>query len=453
MKTVLNGIETSHTILTDGETPVAVSADGQLHTVMAGKIDDSNSTTTVLDPAGINVFTGVAVNTLEFAVIQVSVYASHASATDGLSVEFSTDGVNWDNTDEYTIPAAKGKTFSFQPSGMFYRVVYTNGGTLQTAFRLQSQLKKTYIKPSSHRIQDSIIGDDDAELQKAVLTAKNPDGTFVNIQATSSENLRVSDAENGLAIAKGDVVGTTFIHKFGEAPDFDQADGSVTIWDGANDTLFAGSPPMTYTYSSSADIGLISSSDVNDTQDIEMQGLDSNFDLVVQTITLNGQTDVDISATGVDMVRIFRMKNVGSTDLVGVVYIRTNGSAQSGGVPSVANTIRAIVNNGNNQTLMALYTIPNGKTGYLRDWFAATAGASRDSEYKIRIFARPDGEVFQLKHTSAISDTASSAYQHDYEEPETFQAKTDIELQIEMLTAAATQGDISGGFDIVLVDD
>ena len=453
MKTVRNGIELTNTILTDGINTVAVNVDGQLHVVQEGKIDAANSTTTVLDPGGVNVFTGTAVNTLEFAVIQVSVFASHASATDGLSVQFSTDGTNWDNSDEYTIPAATGKTFSFQPSGMFYRVVYTNGGVLQTAFRLQSQLKKTYIKPSSHRIQDSIIGDDDAELQKAVLTAKDPNGIFVNIQATDSENLRVTDAESGLAIAKGDVIGTTFIHKFGEASDFDQADGSVTIWDGANDELFSGSPPMVYTYSSSADIGLISSSDGGDTQDIEIQGLDSNFDLVTQTITLNGQTDVDISATGVDLIRSFRMKNIGSTDLVGVVYLRTNGSAQSGGVPTVANTVRAIINNGNNQTLMALFTIPNGVTGYMRDWFASTAGANRSSEYKIRMFARPDGEVFQLKHTSSVSDTASSSYQHDYEEPEVFQARTDVELKIEMLTAAATQADIAGGFDIVLVDD
>jgi len=58
---------------------------------------------------------------------------------------------------------------------------------------------------------------------------------FYNIGSTASGNLRVTDAESGLAIAKGNVVGTGFIHKFGNAPDFDTTDGEVTIWDGAED--------------------------------------------------------------------------------------------------------------------------------------------------------------------------------------------------------------------------
>jgi len=432
--------------ITDSSTgdTASVNSEGQLHVVQEGKVDPANSTTTVLDPGGVNVFTGTAVNTLEFAVIQVSVFASHASATDGLSVEFSTDGTNWDNTDEYTIPAAKGKTFSFQPSGMFYRVVYTNGGTLQTAFRLQSQLKKTYIKPSSHRIQDSIIGDDDAELQKAVLTAKDPDGVFVNIQATSSENLRVSEAENGLAIAKGDVIGTTFIHKFGNAPDFDIGDGFVTVWDGANDGV---ADAMQYTYSATANIDSISSSINGDTVDIEIQGLDTNFDEVTQTVTLTGQTTATL---GTSLIRVFRMMNVGATDLVGTVYCYINGATVVAGVATVATEIRAIITIGNNQTLMAIYTIPLGKTGYMRDWYCSAAGAKKTAVNEVHVEARPFGQVFQTKHISSIIAVGTSYIQHKYEEPEIFAAKTDIEIH------SSTSEDIaavSAGFDIVLVDD
>ena len=70
------------------------------------------------------------------------------------------------------------------------------------------------------------IDDDDAELVTSVLKAKANGGGYVNIQATASENLRVTDAESGLAIAKGDVTGTSFVHKFGATPDFDAADGN-----------------------------------------------------------------------------------------------------------------------------------------------------------------------------------------------------------------------------------
>ncbi len=420
-----------------------------------GEVDDNNSyDSAVSGVLGIGgVFTGTASNILDFGTVFVTIATDVASAADGLSIQQSSDGTNWDHTDDYTIPANGNKNYSLNPHSEWFRVVYTNGGTGQAFLRLQSIMKGN-SKPSSHRIKDSIIGDDDCTLVKAALTGENGTGQWHNVKTTADGNLTISDNSDGLAIAEGNVTGKTFIHKFGNAPDFDTGDNVVTVWDGANDGLLGGSPPMVYTYSSSADIGLITSSDAGDGQTIEMQGLDSNFDLVTQTITLNGQTDVDISATGVDLIRLFRLKNTGATDIAGVVYVRTNGSAQDGsGVPSVANTIRGIINNGNNQTLMAIFTIPNGKIGYMRDWYASTAGASRSSEYTMILKARPTGEVFQVKHVSAINDAATSTYKHDYVEPEVFAAKTDIEMTAQMLVAAGTAASISAGFDIVLVDD
>lgn len=276
------------------------------------------------------------------------------------------------------------------------------------------------------------------------------DGDAGALAVDVSGHLLVADSHDGLGIASGEVAGHTFVHKFGNTPDFDSTDGTVDVWDGADD---GGINAMVYTYSATADIGLLSSSSASDTEDIEIQGLDSNYDLVTQTVTLTGQTDVDISTTGVDLIRVFRMKNVGSNDLVGDVYIRTNGSGQSGGVPSTANTVRAVINNGNNQTLMAIYTIPNGKTGYLRSFFAGTAGASRTTNYVIDLYARPFGQVFQLKHKSALTENGTSYFQHKYVEPEVFAAKTDIVIRTTMTESPITDGAISAGFDIVLVDD
>ncbi len=422
-----------------------------------GMVDNGNSyDSAVSGVLGIGgVFTGAAKDILTCGVVFVNISTDQASATDGLSIQQSSDGTNWDHTDDYTVAVGANKNYSINPHSRWFRVVYTNGDVAQGHFRLQS-ICKGNSKPSSHRIKDDIIGDDDCELVKAAITAENGDGVWHNIKSTPDGDLTISDNSSGLAIAEGNVTGKTFIHKFGSASDFDTGDNAVNVWDGANDGLFAGTPPMVYTYSAddTDDIGIISSSDAGDTQTVELQGLDVNYSLVTQTITLNGQTDVDISATGTDMVRIFRVKNTGATDLAGVVYVRTNGSAQDGGgVPSVASTVRAIVNNGNNQTLMAIYTIPAGKTGYMRDWYASTAGASRSSEYVMRLRARPFGGVFQLKHVSAISDSATSTYKHDYTEPEVFQAKTDIEMTAQMTVVAGTDGSISSGFDIVLVDD
>lgn len=264
-------------------------------------------------------------------------------------------------------------------------------------------------------------------------------------------HLQVAEAHSGLAIAEGSVQGHTFVHKFGNAPDFDTGDNEVTIWDGANDALLGGGA-MSYTYSSSADIGLLSSSNAGDSQDIEIQGLDTDGNLLTQTFTLNGQTDVDLSSTGSDYKRVFRMKNVGSTDIAGVVYLRINGSAQSGGVPTVANTVRAIINGSNNQTLMALYTIPKGRTGYMRSFFAAEAGGKKSTNYIIKVKAKPKGQVFQVKHKTAVSSGATSSFQHTYVEPEVFTSETDIEISAQITEASITAGDVAAGFDIVLVE-
>lgn len=442
----IHGTELRKLFISDeitGDT-ATVNSSGQLHVVMGSIVDTNNSTTTVLDPGGVNVFTGTSTDIMDYAEVALNVYASHASATDGLSVEFSSDNTNWDHVDVFSISAATGKTFSFQPVAKYFRVVYTNGAVLQTAFRMQTLLHKGYIKSSSHRIADSISGQDDAELVKSVLSGEDPTGVFQNVNTTADGDLTISDNSSGLAIAKGDVTGTTFIHKFGNAPDFDTGDLFVTVWDGANDGV---ANAMIYTYSATANIDSISSSINGDTVDIEIQGLDTNFAPSTQTVTLTGQTTATLNPS---LIRVFRMNNMGATDLTGTVYCYINGATVVSGVPTIATEIRAIITIGNNQTLMAIYTIPDGKTGYMRDWYASTAGAKKTSAHELHLSARPFGGVFQTKHISSVIAVGTSYIQHHYKEPEVFAAKTDIEIH------ANTDEDIasfSSGFDIVLVDD
>ena len=178
-------------------------------------------------------YTGEWEDTLNYNVIIIGINSDVASATDGLAIEWSADGSTIHDTDVFTIAAGAGKVFTFSPARRYFRIVYTNGGSTTTAFNIDTVMKTSGFKASSHRIQDAIVDEDDAELTTSVLKAKANGGGFVNIGATESNNLRVTDAESGLAIAKGDVTGHTFIHKFGAAPDFDVADGFVTVWDGA----------------------------------------------------------------------------------------------------------------------------------------------------------------------------------------------------------------------------
>lgn len=120
-----------------------------------------NSTTTPLGISG--VFTGISEDITKFAEVRISIFADQASATDGLSIQQSSDGVNWDTTDVYTIPASTSKTFGVGAVQKFFRIVYTNGVVAQTAFRVSVKLNVTITKPSSVRTQDGRSNENDFE--------------------------------------------------------------------------------------------------------------------------------------------------------------------------------------------------------------------------------------------------------------------------------------------------
>ena len=191
-------------------TPLAINSDGSINTrtvgplgnditsanplyvSLDGGVDELNSTGVTL--AAGETWTGSAVNIEDVAVIMVAIYSDVTSTLNGFKVKYSTDGVDFDIDDQYTVPTESGKTYSFQPAAKYYRLQYTNGATDQTTFHLHSLLKHTYVKPSSHRIQDLIIDDDDAELVKSVLTGKSSlTGYFENVK-TYREALQVDSA-------------------------------------------------------------------------------------------------------------------------------------------------------------------------------------------------------------------------------------------------------------------
>jgi len=199
----------------DGKS-ITINDSGQLKVVLDGKVCLNNTTSTPL-LAGTK-FEGAAGETLDYALIFVNVYSDVSSAIDGLSYYTSDDGVVWYAEDSFTIPAATNKTFSFQPNRKYFKVEYTNGGTDQTTFSLSTIFKKTNSKPSSHKISDSITSEDDAELMKAVLTGENPHGVFVNFNATTNGNFKMSleEIENDISVNGNKQLKTTLFDSTGQ---------------------------------------------------------------------------------------------------------------------------------------------------------------------------------------------------------------------------------------------
>lgn len=270
-------------------------------------------------------------------------------------------------------------------------------------------------------------------------------GSSFDAKVTIDNDLKVVTSD-GLAISRGEVSGTNFVHKFGNSPDFDTTDGLVTIWDGADDGEIN---QMQYVYSTTNDIDSLISDNSSDTQVYEIQGLGANYEQIIQNATCAGS---GYAAIGSPLMRIFRMKNIGNVDNVGHVHAFVSG-ASTAGMPDDSTSVKALIQPGNNQTLMAIYTIPSGCTGYMRNFFSATAGGNRDANYDVELRARTSGTVFQLKHKSNLQDVGTSTNQHIYNEPEKFTQFTDIEMQCSVLTSNITAASISAGFDLVLVNN
>lgn len=224
----------------------------------------------------------------------------------------------------------------------------------------------------------------------------------------------------------------------GENPSIATADAPEDIWDHGG----------LYTFSSSADIDRMSSSNAGDTQNVELVGLDADWNEVRQIVTLTGQTPVVLVTP---LIRVNRMVNVGATDFAGDVYCFVNGTV-TGGVPDTGADIRAMARVGNNQALSSVYSIPNGKTGYFCDGYTSISRAGVVAESAdVTIKFRPYGSVFGTKARVSCVSTGSSSFNQGYRMvPIAIPGRTDLLLRCEAISA--TFG-VSGGYALILKDD
>ena len=113
--------------------PLPVSSTG-------GLVSTNNSSTATL--AGDAVFTGTGDDVTHYSSISITWDADVASANNGLSRQFSTDNTNWDRkipveTHNDALAVNHGGVHVLRTIAKYFRVVYTNGSTIQAHFRLQ----------------------------------------------------------------------------------------------------------------------------------------------------------------------------------------------------------------------------------------------------------------------------------------------------------------------------
>lgn len=188
--------------------PLRTDSMGALWARAPNIISTNNSTTATL--ANGATFTGVGDDVHDDASITVMIDASHDSATDGMTFQFSTNNSNWDDVYPFTYTAANGaRRFQLPVTARYFRVVYTNGGTNQTHFRCQTILHSAAVSSTVRRLFEDEDPDRSAQIIKSVLIAQKAGaGDFVPVQSTNGGNLKIALEEydgvpTGSGVASG----------------------------------------------------------------------------------------------------------------------------------------------------------------------------------------------------------------------------------------------------------
>ena len=135
----------------------------------------NNSTTTNLVNAA--VFTGTGTDVSAFSQVMVNVFASHASAANGLSIQFSQDGTNWDSTNTYTVAATTDFAIILPITHTYYRLVYTNGATTTTTLRITSLLSSFTTQATIKKVNAAVNLTDTALSTRSVISGTTTGAT------------------------------------------------------------------------------------------------------------------------------------------------------------------------------------------------------------------------------------------------------------------------------------
>jgi hypothetical protein len=224
-------------------------------------------------------------------------------------------------------------------------------------------------------------------------------------------------------------------HKFGDNA---AVTTKATVWDVGG----------IYAYIPSAQVLKVTSSSTDDVMttgagawSVIVTGLDADWNEASEIVELNGQNTVLTTTTFIRMFRIETEQAAsGAVGNVGDIYVG-DGTVASG-VPA---TKYAKMQAGNNQTLMAMLSVPAGKKLLITRWYA---NVGKGKEGVVDAVARDttNSNVFKLKQRRRLFESTDASYE---DIPFAFPEKWDLEIRGTCATATA----VAAGFSYVLLDN
>lgn len=138
-----------------------------------------NSTTVSLGIGG--VYTGEWEEIKDYASIRINIYSDQDAAEMGLDFQQSPDQtIIFD--EPYGYDAGTHKLYNINPNAKYFRIVFTNGAVAQTTFSLQTIYGSVFARPTSHRLSDTLSGNDDTDVVKSAISFLNEvDDEYKNV--------------------------------------------------------------------------------------------------------------------------------------------------------------------------------------------------------------------------------------------------------------------------------
>lgn len=363
-----------------------------------------NSSTTAL---GANeTFTGVWQDVSQWNSV---VIACKSDQTGTLYADFSPDGTNLDSTLTFDVAAATNEVHRITVTRQYFRIRYTNDATPQTYFRLQAIA-------GSYNILSAAAN---------AVIARDADAIFTR------------GMPSFLEIATNKFTGVTKNNKVGLNTDIDTA--TVPEWLWMPGGVYTGFP------TGNAEAVRITSSDANDTaagtgaRTVNITGLDANWAIQSETITLSGTTPA-VSANTYRRVHTAYVASSGSNTFnVGDLTIAHN--------VTTANVFLQI-SAGRNQSYAAVYTVPAGKVGCVIN-LKVEVDRSVSSSISGFMWVREFGMAPRYRRPFTASN--SSVFFEDPYGGIVYPEKTDIGVVVTSCSANNTS--VQAAFDIVLIDN
>lgn len=239
-------------------------------------------------------------------------------------------------------------------------------------------------------------------------------------------------------ISKGNIPGTSKINKFGLNRN-SEAGVEEDIWSGGGVYPWPATALITSMSQTVDQVAMRGA-------EIEWEGLDANWDYIAQVANLDATDTTTVVTLPTPMIRVFRGDV--NANVVCDSDIRAHNAGET--------VDYAIIEAGYNQTTMALYTVPRGKTAYVTQFYCTvtpdTAKDPLSTRFQVYTADRLKNYEFQLKGVIGIPKGGDIATVN-FNPPSGGNSASEM-TDIKMTAFCASEpGEVAGGFDLILVDN